>query len=103
MGGVDRYDENISLNRISIRGKSGTFHSLPNVQIQAYTTHGNSTDFVKGDLDLITFGRQVATALLQQNAKVPAGIGTERPASIRYDNMDHLVVPQDKQTRCRMC
>lgn len=108
MGGVDRCDENISLYRISIRGKKWYFPLIAQCIDLGIHNAWQLHRLGKGDLDQVTFRRQISMAILQQNAKVTTGIGSGRPsqrenASIRYDNMGHLVVPQEKQTRCRMC
>lgn len=107
MGGVDRSDQNISLYRVALRGKKWYFSLISHCidmavhnAWQLYRIHG-------GDLDQLKFRRRIATALLSQNKK-PSTYSRGRPSSqenidIRYDRLDHLVVPQDRQTRCGFC
>lgn len=106
MGGVDRCDQNISLYRISVRGKKWYFplicHCIDLAEQNAWQLHKAR----KGSLDHLQFRRRVVTALLETNAKSSKGAGrpsqTEHVDS-RYDRLDHLVEPQEKQTRCRHC
>ena len=60
-----------------------------------------------GKLDHFTFCRRIALALLETNRR---GIAKKRSQSSslenkdsRYDRLDHIIVPQEKQTRCRQC
>lgn len=107
MGGVDRCDENISLYRISIRGKKWYFplvsHGIDMMVHNAWRIHKDD----KGMLDHLAFRRQIAVALLTQNRK-KATSSTGRPShneniAIRFDMLEHYVVPQEKQTKCRNC
>lgn len=106
MGGVDRSDQNISLYRISVRGKKWYFplicHCIDLAEQNAWQIHRAR----KGSLDHLKFRRRVVTALLETNAKSSKGAG--RPSKSehvdsRHDRLDHLVEPQENQTRCRHC
>lgn len=107
MGGIDRCDENVSLYRTSIRGKKWYFPLIAQFLDLAVHNAWQLYKHAKGQLDHVTLRGQIATALLQQNLK-PCG-GTGRPnmkrlnGSIRYDDVGHFVIPQGKQTRCRLC
>ena len=106
MGGVDRSDQNISLYRISIRGKKWYFpllcHCIDLAEQNAWQLHKARN----GSLDHLKFRRRLVTALLETNASSSNFRG--RPsksehADSRYDRLDHLVEQQEKQTRCRHC
>lgn len=108
MGGVDRCDENISLYRTSIRGKKWYWPLIAQGLDMAIHNAWQYHKTAKGDLDHLTFRRQIALGLLQQNKKISGVYSRGRPgenenAAIRYDRMDHLVIPQDRQTKCRHC
>ncbi|ENN74458.1 hypothetical protein D910_05402 [Dendroctonus ponderosae] len=58
-------------------------------------------------MDQLKFRRRIATALLLQTKKMPS-FSRGRPSASknldeRFDHLDHLVVPQPKQTRCGQC
>lgn len=107
MGGVDRSDQNMSLYRTSIRGKKWYFpllvHCIDMALQNAWHIHREQG----GHLDQLSFRRAIATTLLTNNRKQPA-YQKGRPScskgqEARYDRLDHLVVPQEKQTRCGLC
>lgn len=106
MGGVDRCDQNVSLYRTSVRGKKWYFplitHCIDMSVHNAWQLHRNSS----GVLDHLKFRRRLATTLLLQNKKQTTSKGhTSRNEGIdiRFDHMDHYVIPQDKQSRCAHC
>lgn len=107
MGVVDRSDQNMSLYRISIRGKKWYF---PLVSDCIDTAEQNAWQFHRrsgGKLDHLTFRRRIASNLLETYGKGTAS-KSGRPSKqnkvdSRYDRIDHLVIPQDKQTRCGYC
>nr|CAI5821285.1 unnamed protein product [Callosobruchus analis] len=106
MGGVDRYDQNISLYRTSIRGKKWYFplitHLIDTALQNAWQLHRARG----GNLDQLGFRRRIATTLLLQNKKQSTSRGhmsKDEGIDIRFDHIDHLVIPQDKQTRCAQC
>jgi len=106
MGGVDRSDQNISLYRISIRGKKWYFALLAQCIDVAEQNSWQLHKARGGNLDHLSFRRRVATALLERNGRSSGATG--RPSKSehvdsRYDRLDHLVQPQDSQTRCRHC
>lgn len=109
MGGVDRSDQNISLYRVSIRGKKWYFpliaHGIDMAVQNAWQIHRKQG----GQLDQLSFRRRIATTLLVQNKKAfryqTGHASTSNPSDfdIRYDRMDHLIGKQDRQTRCGFC
>jgi DNA excision repair protein ERCC-6 len=109
MGGVDRADQNISLYRTSIRGKKWYFpiiaYCIDVAEQNAWQLHRGSG----GNLDHLAFRRRVATSILEgvpkpskQNSS-KGHPGRHELEDIRYDRMDHLVIPQATQTRCKLC
>lgn len=109
MGGVDRCDENISLYRTSLRMKKWYFPLIS--QCLDMSIH-NAWQLHKlanqNSMDHLTFRRQVAVTLLEQNKRETLHTATGRPGryenfAIRFDRIDHYVIPQDKQTKCRHC
>lgn len=107
MGGVDRSDQNISLYRVSIRGKKWYHclltHCIDMAVQNAWQLHRKQN----GDMDQLKFRRVIATTLLQQNRKQQTyqkgPRGSLEGSVLRYDGMNHFVVHQDKQTRCGFC
>ncbi|XP_047505945.1 piggyBac transposable element-derived protein 3-like [Pieris napi] len=107
MGGVDRSDENISHYRIGIRGKKWYMPLLTHMIDLAEHNAWQLYKINHGKLDHLGFRRRVAIALIESNRK-NAKRGPSRPshhehADSRKDQMNHLVIPQSKQTRCRQC
>ncbi|KAF9413284.1 hypothetical protein HW555_008450 [Spodoptera exigua] len=107
MGGVDRSDENISHYRIGIRGKKWYMPLLTHMIDLAEHNAWQLYKINHGKLDHLGFRRRVANALIESNRK-NAKRGPSRPshhehADSRKDQMNHLVIPQSKQTRCRQC
>ncbi|CAK1585032.1 unnamed protein product [Parnassius mnemosyne] len=107
MGGVDRSDENISHYRIGIRGKKWYMPLLTHMIDLAEHNAWQLYKINHGKLDHFGFRRRVAIALIESNRK-NAKRGPSRPshhehADSRKDQMNHLVIPQSKQTRCRQC
>lgn len=107
MGGVDRFDQNVSLYRIQIRGKKWYFplisDCIDSAEQNAWQLHRISG----GKLDHLAFRRRLACNLLETYGKgcsSKAGRSSKNcKADSRFDRLDHLVVPQEKQTRCGMC
>lgn len=106
MKGVDRSDENIGLYRIAIRGKKWyvplIFHAIDTAVQNAWQLH----KIQGGKLDQLHFRRRIVLAYLV--SKKQHGSKRCRPSSLenidtRYDRIDHIVVSQGKQTRCRNC
>lgn len=109
MGGVDRSDQNISLYRTGIRGKKWYFcmfaHSIDMAIQNAWQLSRLSNQ--DKHLDHLAFRRRIAISLLQTHKKVST-CSVGRPSQrenidSRYDCINHFVIPQDKQTRCRHC
>nr|CAH7764836.1 unnamed protein product [Callosobruchus chinensis] len=105
MGGVDRADENISLCRVSIRGKKWYFpllcHFVDTAEQDAWRIHKVNG----GKLDHLGFRRIIATRILESFKKRQLLQGCSKlpkhaHSYSRYDGMEHMVVNQDKQTRC---
>ncbi|XP_030754181.1 piggyBac transposable element-derived protein 3-like isoform X2 [Sitophilus oryzae] len=107
MGGVDRADQNISLYRIAIRGKKWYFcllaHCLDMAEQNAWQLHKRNG----GNMDHLTFRRCIAAALLETFKKTtkrgPSKKSKNNHLESRYDRLDHLVIYQEKQTRCAVC
>ncbi|CAH4034424.1 unnamed protein product [Pieris brassicae] len=102
MGGVDRSDENISHYRIGIRGKKWYMPLLTHMIDLAEHNAWQLYKINHGKLDHLGFRRRVAIALIESNRK-NAKRGPSRPshhehADSRKDQMNHLVIPQSKQT-----
>ncbi|CAF4947379.1 unnamed protein product [Pieris macdunnoughi] len=107
MGGVDRSDENISHYRIGIRGKKWYMPLLTHMIVLAEHNAWQLYNINHGKLDHLGFRRRVTIALIESNRK-NAKRGSSRPshhehADSRKDQMNHLVIPQSKQTHCRQC
>lgn len=101
MGGVDLADENISCYRISIRGKKWYFplvaHAFDLAVYNAWHLHRLDN----GQLDHLAFKRRIALYLMESNRKESAGVSGRQQAykeDLRYDRVDHLVIPQATQT-----
>ncbi|KAB0790447.1 hypothetical protein PPYR_15169 [Photinus pyralis] len=107
MGGVNRSDQNVSLYRISIRGKKWYFplamYIVDVAENNAWNVHRQNS----GRLDHLEFRRQIVAALLPANKK--SGQGRHRMSQaelenpMRFDCLEHWVVQQAKQTRCAHC
>lgn len=57
-------------------------------------------------LDQLGFKRSIATVLLTQNKKIclPKRVTIRKPKfTLRYDRLDHMIISQEKQTRCDNC
>ncbi|KAK9703448.1 Transposase IS4 [Popillia japonica] len=109
MGGVDRSDENIAKYRISIRGKKWYFslvsHCIDLAINNAWLLHR----LWGGEHDLLKFRRSIAITMLSQHKKRKdynrshaSATGIQNDA-LRYDAIEHYVIPQEKQTRCAEC
>ncbi|XP_056648826.1 piggyBac transposable element-derived protein 3-like [Diorhabda sublineata] len=106
MGGVDRADQNISLYRIGLRGKKWyiplIFHMLDLAVQNAWQLHKEQN----GKLDHLGFRRRIVMTILEGNQRKFAKrskLSQSHNCEMRYDRIDHLIVTQGKQTRCRMC
>lgn len=106
MGGVDRSDQNLSLYRTSIRGKKWYFPLITHCVDMAVHNSWQLHRQRGGELDQLKFRRRLATILLIQNKKETHAKGhmsRDEGIDIRFDGRDHLVIPQNKQTRCAFC
>lgn len=108
MGGVDRLDENLSLYRTSIRGKKWYFSLFIQCIDMAIQNAWQLHRLCEGNMDHLAFKRYIAKALLLGNKKTTATFCKGRPRQnenqlIKYDRIEHWVIPQDKQTKCRHC
>ena len=107
MGGVDRPDENISLYRVSIRGKKWYFplisHCLDMAEHNAWQLHRCNG----GKLDHLAFRRAVAVGILETFKKStkrgPSKFSANLHEYSKFDGIDHLVLYHDKPTRCGLC
>jgi len=107
MGGVDWADQNISLYRVAIRGKKWHFplisHCLDMSKHNAWLLHKHNG----GKVDHLGFRRSIVLGLLE-SCKANVKRGPSRSSLTlhdhsRYDRMDHLIIYQEKQTRCKLC
>lgn len=115
MGGIDRADQNISLYRVSIRGKKWYFPLFCQMldlseqnAWQLYRSQG-------GKLDHLSFRRSIVMSILVSNKRAASSTG--RPSKkrsndySRYDGVEHYVadLPYDagsgrkKQLKCKLC
>lgn len=106
MGGVDRCDQNISLYRISIRGKKWYFPLISHCIDMSVQNSWQLHKKRGGSLDHLEYRRRIAIAILSSHGTPRRGTG--RPSKgenvdMRYDRLDHFVQHQDKRTRCRIC
>lgn len=107
MGGVDRADQNISLYRVSIRGKKWYFplfsHFIDMAEQNAWRIHKVNG----GKLDHLGFRRSLATGILESFKRKSLVIFSKLPKEVhsfsKYDGIDHIIVYQEKQTRCAFC
>lgn len=107
MGGVDRSDQNISLYRVSIRGKKWYFplfaHCVDMAIQNAWQIHKTQD----GKLDQLEFRRSIATNILEtfkkETKRGPSKRNSNSVANSRYDGINHLVLYQEKQSRCGYC
>lgn len=107
MGGVDRSDQNMSLYRVSTRGKKWYFplvsHCIDMAVNNAWLLYRKQG----GTIGQLEFRRIIAVSILEKYKKNPT-YQRGRPSSstsndVRYDRIDHIVIPQATQTRCRNC
>lgn len=125
MGGIDKLDQNIHLYAITIIGKKWTSHFLL-AYILDLTIH-NAWQIYRENrqnpLDLLGFRRSIVTSFLTNYGK-PSSQGSKmrkkhskasnveassvkspsyKYKDVRYDGLEHYVIPQAKQTRCFHC
>lgn len=114
MGGIDRADQNISLYRVSIRGKKWYFPLLAHMIDVAEQNAWQLYKEEGGKLDHLAFRRRIVMNLLESNQKGTVGKGRPSQAEkmdSRFDRLDHFVSehPFDssgkrrQQIRCRQC
>lgn len=104
IGVVDRCDQNISLYRVSIRGKKQYIplfcHCVDMAEQNAWQLHKS----YGGQLDHLAFRRAMAIGNIQKDYKKGA---SRKSANFhehsKYDRLDHLGVFQENQTRCGLC
>lgn len=105
MGGVDRCDQNLSLYRSSIRGKKWylciILYCLELAEQNAWQLHR----LQGGTMDHLMFRRQITLTLLEsnKNSKKRGRPFILENVESRFDNRDHFIITQEKQTRCRVC
>lgn len=107
MGGVDRGDQNISLYRVSIRGKKWYFPLFAqclDMSIQnAWQLHRSQG----GKLDQLEFRRAIAGNILESNQKDfkrgTSKRNSHENAHSRFDGINHLIIYQENQLRCGEC
>lgn len=107
MGGIDKADEDISLYRVSIRGKKLFFriisHCIDVAEQNAWEFHQHEG----GKLDHLAFCRRIVTAILESNKRVISS--RERPGCSSQIDPDmtklstmlwiyHLIVLQERKS-----
>ncbi|KAK9731631.1 Transposase IS4 [Popillia japonica] len=104
MGGVDRCDQNLTLYRISLRGKKRYFSVVTHcIDMAVYSAWQMQCG---ADLDQLKFRTRIATMLFLQNAKHTTSrghISRNEDVDIRFHRMDYFVIPQNKQARYAYC
>lgn len=107
MGGVDRADQNISLYRTSIRGKKWYFPLICHCLDMASHNAWQLYRLGGGEKDHLGFRQSIAVAILETYKKTskrgPCRQSADLHEHSRYDRLDHLIIYQDKQTRCIVC
>lgn len=107
MGGVDRADQNISLYRVSVRGKKWYFPCLSQGLDMAINNSWNLHRLNGGKSDQYTFRRALAMGILETHKKTtkrgPVRASAHDKELSRFDGKDHLVVYHENQIRCRKC
>lgn len=113
MGGVDRMDENIDNYRVAIRSKKwwwAVFAFCLDTSI-----HNAWQLYRKGagkKLDYLYFRREIVQTYLQKYGTPRVGGGrpvthktlpSRVPEQVRFDRMNHWIVPAEKQNRCAVC
>lgn len=104
MGGVDRCDQNVNLYRVGIRGKKWYFSVITYCLDLAEQNAWNLHRIQGGKLDHLTFRRQITQTILESGNVRKRG----RPSALenvesRFNNAEHYLTAQEKQTRCRVC
>lgn len=114
MGGIDRADQNISLYRVSIRGKKWYFpliaHLFDVCENNAWQLYQRN----EKPIDHLTFRRKVVLAILESHQKVVPRSGRtsqKRQVETRFDGKDHLVCSlptieitgKKRQLVCKLC
>lgn len=115
MGGVDRMDENIDRYRISIRSKKwwwAPFAFCIDTSIHnAWQLYRKNAEQAT-QMDFLQFRRTIVQVYLKKYGNPVIGGGRPKSskelqsrvlAGIRYDRVDHWMVPADKQNRCAFC
>ncbi|XP_039287759.1 piggyBac transposable element-derived protein 3-like [Nilaparvata lugens] len=116
MGGVDRMDENVAKMRVNIRGKKWYWQLLSfllNVSMNnAWQLYRWNVKTKPQQLDLLNFTRTICLSYLQKYAQRPS-IGRPRrlvaavekrvTEHVRFDEVNHIITKNEKQTRCALC
>lgn len=106
MGGVDILDRFMSNYRPVFHSKKWWWplfiNGLNMAVVAAWRLHVE----IGGSFDHLDFRRHIVRTILQRSEKPPTA--TSGPAShpvsdIRYDKVDHHLVPSARQARCRLC
>lgn len=110
MGGVDRMDQNVGQYRISIRSKKWwwpLFAVMPDIAIQnAWLLYRMTPSYQQKKLDLLAFRREIANVYFRRYSvrqQLGRHIDHHPCNDLRYDGLDHVVVPCEKQRRCASC
>ncbi|RZB41560.1 DDE Tnp 1 7 domain containing protein, partial [Asbolus verrucosus] len=115
MGSVDRIDENIDRCRIPIRSKKwwwANFAFCIDTSVHnAWQIYGRNPD---NKLDYLHFRRHIVQVYFLKYGYPPTHSGRGHPKTskkldgrvpeeVRYDGLNHWMVPAEKQNRCALC
>ncbi|XP_026682857.1 piggyBac transposable element-derived protein 3-like [Diaphorina citri] len=107
MGGVDRFDQNVSLYRVSIRGKKWYFPTIIDCLDTAEQNAWQLYRLDGGKMDHLGFRRRLVCNILETHGKKTTKTNNRLSKNFkvdsRFDNIGQLVIPQEKQTRCGQC
>lgn len=109
MGGVDLFDQNLNAYRVGIRGRKW-YSSIVTYLVDAAVSNSWILYRYLEDnptLDLLAFRRSIVVDYLKKygsggvSRAVKNSLKKRDPS--RYDGRNHLLIPQEKQTRCGLC
>jgi hypothetical protein len=107
MGGVDRGDQNISLYRVSIRGKKWYFPLFAQCVNMAIHNAWQLHRLQGGKMNQLEFRRSIAGNMLETNKRDakrgPSKRNSHENANSRFDGLNHIILYQESQHRCGEC
>lgn len=114
MGGVDRMDQNINNYRINIRSKKWWWalfaFCLDSSIHNAWQSYRSQPD--RSKIDFLKFRREITHCYLKKYGKPVVGGGRPKSSkslskrvhgNLRYDGLNHWMIPAHKQGRCAFC